>query len=73
VGNALTWLCGMSETNSRKDYDHRGEIVYGSRNPGKAWREIAMTLSACLRPVCEDSFYHQLERELSPSAGGPPG
>jgi len=63
----------MGQTNSRTDYYIEENIVYGTRNPKKAWRPGPMVLSACLRSVFEDVFYHQLGTELSPSAGGPPG
>ncbi|TCO41470.1 hypothetical protein EV646_1157 [Kribbella antiqua] len=46
--------------------------MYGGRDPRKAWRQATMALSACLRSVPESVFYHQLDEELSPSAGGPP-
>ena len=71
-GNALTWGCGVGETNARKDYGAEERIVYGEWEPRKAWRPALIALPTCLRTVTEDAFYHQLDGELSPSAGGPP-
>jgi hypothetical protein len=48
--------------------------VYGASTLTKAWRRGRMVLSACLRPVTDNTFeYHLLGIELSPRAGGPPG
>lgn len=78
VGNALTLLVGVGETNARKERQDFEEIaVTGKWNAMQAWRG-AIALPACPRPVrdsrsvCEDAFYHQLGSELSPRTGGPP-
>ena len=44
-----------------------------TQNAGKAWRRSAVALSACLRAVRIDAFYHELGSELSLRSGGPPG
>ncbi|WP_327638369.1 hypothetical protein OHB24_08320 [Kribbella sp. NBC_00482] len=43
--------------------------MYGTRIANEAWRPGRMALSACLRSVGYDTFYHQ----LSLCTGGPPG
>ncbi|GAB2635438.1 hypothetical protein GCM10009743_08270 [Kribbella swartbergensis] len=77
MGNALTSLWGLGETNGREELRIEETTVTGKWNAMRAWRE-AIALSACLRPVREDRsgseevFYHQLGTELSPRYGGPP-
>ncbi|NIK55988.1 hypothetical protein [Kribbella shirazensis] len=41
----------------------------------EAWRPGRVALSACLRSLCDGTFYyhHQLSIEPSPCTGGPPG
>ena len=59
----------LGETISRKRQNLRRQIVYGTRIANEAWRPGRMALSACLRSVGDEAFYHQ----LSPRPGGPPG
>ena len=43
--------------------------MYGTDILNEAWRRGRMALSACLRSVGDEAFYHQ----LSPYKGGSPG
>jgi hypothetical protein len=46
--------------------------VFGKQNLSRAWRMERIALSACLRPVHEYAYAHELDAQLSPRYGGPP-
>jgi hypothetical protein len=69
LGNALTWLSVVGQTISRETKRPEEKIVYGTDILNEAWRPGRVALSACLRSVGDEAFYHQ----LSPSMGGSPG
>jgi hypothetical protein len=77
LGNALTSLWGLGETNARRELQTEEITVHGKWNAMRAW-QAAIALPACSRPVCDErsvdheAFYYQLGAELSPSSGGPP-